>query len=89
MGLEYYHLPLSEQLDLGLRGLEIDVLHDPEGGRYQNPQGIVWAKQNGINLTAHDTVHVLAEPGMKVLHVPDIDFKSSCLTFKKIGRAHV
>jgi hypothetical protein len=82
IGLEYHHLPLSEQLDLGLRGLEIDVLHDPDGGRYQNPQGIVWAKQNGINLAAHDTLHILSEPGMKTLHVPDIDFKSSCLTFK-------
>ncbi|HTJ51313.1 MAG TPA: phosphatidylinositol-specific phospholipase C1-like protein [Cyclobacteriaceae bacterium] len=82
LALGYYHLPLTEQLDLGLRGLEIDVLHDPTGGRYQYPQGIVWAKQNGIELAAHDTLHVLSEPGMKTLHVPDIDFKSSCLTFK-------
>ncbi len=82
MGLEYYHLPLREQLDLGIRGLEIDVSHDPTGGRYQNPQGIVWAKQAGIYLPAHDTSKVLSQPGMKVLHVADIDFKSSCLTFK-------
>ncbi len=81
-GLAYEHLPIKEQLDLGLRGLEIDVSHDPTGGRYQNPQGIVWAKQVGIDLPPHDTAKVLSQPGMKVLHVADIDFKSSCLTLK-------
>ncbi|HEY9049876.1 MAG TPA: phosphatidylinositol-specific phospholipase C1-like protein [Ohtaekwangia sp.] len=82
LGLDYHHLPLSEQLELGLRGLEIDVSHDPTGGRYQNPQGIAWAKQAGIILPPHDTAHILSQPGMKVLHVSDIDFRSSCLTFK-------
>ena len=37
-GLEYSHAPLAEQLDLGLRKLEIDVVHDPRGGLYRpNP----------------------------------------------------
>lgn len=29
-GLEYWHLPISEQLDLGLRKLEIDVFYDAD-----------------------------------------------------------
>ena len=38
--LEYEHISLSEQLNLGLRGLELDVFHDPEGGFYSNPAGL-------------------------------------------------
>ncbi|WP_332914628.1 Ca2+-dependent phosphoinositide-specific phospholipase C [Algoriphagus boritolerans] len=38
--LEYVHLPLSEQLDLGLRNLELDVFHDPMGGKYTNPKSV-------------------------------------------------
>src|SRR6187549_2645188 len=34
INLDYAHIPIKDQLDLGLRGLEIDVLHDPQGGRY-------------------------------------------------------
>ena len=30
--LEYEHIPLSEQLNLGLRDLELDVFYDPKGG---------------------------------------------------------
>ena len=28
--LEYWHVPLAQQLDLGLRKLEIDLFYDPE-----------------------------------------------------------
>ena len=37
--LDYYHLPLTRQLDAGVRQLEIDVFADPEGGRYADPKG--------------------------------------------------
>jgi len=33
-GLDYGHLPIEEQLDLGMRQLEIDVARDPDGGLY-------------------------------------------------------
>lgn len=82
IGLDYHHLPLNEQLELGIRGLEIDVSHDPAGKRYQYPRGIEWAREAGIILAPHDTAHVLSQPGMKVLHVSDVDFRTSCLTFK-------
>lgn len=37
--LDYDHTPLEEQLDRGLRNLELDVFWDPEGSRYAWPQG--------------------------------------------------
>jgi hypothetical protein len=41
MELDYGHIPLKEQLDIGIRALELDVYHDPEGGRYSVPFGIL------------------------------------------------
>src|SRR5262245_15484844 len=38
--LEYWHASFSEQLDLGLRKLEIDVVYDPKGGMYATPLGL-------------------------------------------------
>src|SRR5215469_9273162 len=38
--LEYSHITFSEQLDLGLRKLEIDVVYDPKGGLYAKPLGL-------------------------------------------------
>ena len=32
--LDYGHRPLAEQLDRGVRGLELDIFFDPQGGRY-------------------------------------------------------
>ena len=74
--LEYGFGPLDEQLDAGMRQLEIDVYHDPEGGRYSRPlmKGMV-----GDETT--EMPEVMKEPGFKVLHVQDIDYRSSCLTF--------
>ena len=82
IGLDYGHLPIKGQLDLGLRGLEIDVLHDPDGGRYKKPLGLKLLKEKGIQSEPYDTTDELNAGGLKVLHVPDIDFRSHCLTFK-------
>jgi hypothetical protein len=82
IGLDYEHLPIKDQLDLGLRGLEIDVLHDPQGGRYKNPVGLRRLKESGAESLPYDTINELSNAGLKVLHVPDIDFRSHCLTFK-------
>src|ERR1700679_2938140 len=40
LGLEYSHIPLGQQLDLGLRNLEIDVYADEKGGKYAHPKGL-------------------------------------------------
>lgn len=81
LGLDYRHLPIKEQLNLGVRGLEIDVLHDPAGGRYSHPVGITTLIENGLSPLPYDSSNQLSEAGLKVLHVPDIDFRSHCLTF--------
>src|SRR5688572_26233885 len=81
IGLDYHHISLKEQLTLGLRGLEIDVLHDPEGGRFRYPVGLKLAQEKGFTLAPYDTLDQLTMAGFKVLHIPDVDFRSHCLTF--------
>src|ERR1700712_1231564 len=48
-GLEYSHLPIERQLDMGLRALEIDVVYDPKGGLYAHPVGMELEKQNKLS----------------------------------------
>ena len=80
-GLDYSHIPIEEQLALGLRVFEIDVFHDPEGERYSRPLG------RGLHpLTPAFNEWEQAQldaPGLKVLHIQDIDYRSHCLTFRK------
>jgi hypothetical protein len=40
MQLQYSHICLSGQLDLGLRNLEIDVYADPHGEEFAYPKGL-------------------------------------------------
>ena len=72
---DYGHVSLSEQLNLGMRQLELDVFYDPEGGRYADP---LLPKLVGTSYEKK----VLDLPGFKVLHVQDVDPRSSCLVFK-------
>ena len=80
-GLAYaYPEGLTGQLDAGLRSLEIDVNHDPQGGRFLKPAGYEMLRQKGVpesSLAPHDTTG-LEQPGFKVFHMTDIDFRSSC-----------
>lgn len=80
-GLDYAHIPITQQLDLGLRSLEIDVLYDPEGGRFSNPKGLEMLKAQGVEPKPYDP-EAMKAPGFKVLHIPDIDFRTDCSTFK-------
>ncbi len=80
-GLEYEHAPLQKQLDMGLRNLELDVFHDPQGGRYTKPKGIEMIKKGGNPNFTFDTENKLAVPGLKMFHVQDIDFQSHYLVF--------
>jgi hypothetical protein len=76
-GLDYAHPPLVDQLDDGARALELDLVYDPEGGRFAHPAGLRLTGQP----VAPDYVAAMSRPGFKVLHIQDIDFHSSCLTF--------
>jgi len=75
--LDYAHPPLADQLDDGARGLELDVVYDPDGGRYAHPMGLTHAR------LAEDPAYVAAmsKPGFKVLHIQDLDFRSTVLTW--------
>jgi hypothetical protein len=77
LGIDYGHRPLGEQLDAGARQLEIDVVADPQGGLFARP---LTALGKGAPF-APEAVAVMAQPGFKTLHMPDVDFRSSCLTF--------
>ena len=81
--LEYSHVTFAEQLDLGLRKLEIDIVYDPKGGLYANPIGLQIEQQSGAkNILPYDPDKEMLKPGMKVIHVPDIDFRSQAYTFR-------
>lgn len=80
--LQYEHLTLTEQLELGLRNLELDVFHDPKGGYYKNPAGLEKVKSSGKKPLPFDVANKLDEPGVKIFHVQDIDFRSHQLLFK-------
>ena len=82
-GLEYSHLPIERQLDMGLRALEIDVVNDPDGGLYAHPMGLELEKQNHLSSLPYDPQGLMAKPGLKVIHVPDIDFRSNVYTLQQ------
>jgi hypothetical protein len=58
-----------------VRALELDLLPDPQGGLYRHPLARKRAGLGPIDDPA------MAAPGMKVLHVPDKDYNSTCRTF--------
>jgi hypothetical protein len=73
--LDYTHRPLTEQLDqFGIRQFEIDVHADPEGGHYANRMGL-----GVVGLPVESGIAELDEPGFKVLHIQDFDFRTTCL----------
>lgn len=80
--LDYAHPPLGEQLDMGLRGLELDVFYDPQGGRYAEPQGLELQRRMGLEPAAYDAEGNMKTPGFKVLHITDVDFRSNCPTLE-------
>jgi hypothetical protein len=78
--LSYQHPSLERQLDLGVRQIELDVAADPVGGRYRQPFGET-LPGNPRKLTASEKA-ALSQPGFKVLHIPDFDYLSHCVTLK-------
>ena len=80
-GLQYGHISLSKQLDLGLRNLELDVFYDPQGGYFSNPKGLDIVKLTGQEPLPYDSEEKLKLPGLKMFHIQDIDFRSHHLLF--------
>ncbi len=85
--LEYAHISLEAQLDMGLRNLELDVFHDPLGGNYANPRGLEIIKSNVGSLPGFDSEKPLYKPRLKLLHVQDLDFNPiTCYLRMHCGR---
>jgi len=83
-GLEYSHISLQAQLDLGLRSLELDVVYDPAGGLYAKPRGLELVREMDLPAgPTYDPDGLMARPGFKILHVPDIDFRSHAYTLQQ------
>jgi len=76
--IDYEHIPVTDQLDKGLRNLEIDVYADAQGGKYAHPRGLDWAPDQA----PFDVNKEMDEPGFKVFHIQDLDFRSDFLTLK-------
>ena len=72
--MTYQHLPLPTQFaSQKVRQIELDVFLDPAGGKYADP-----LLRSVAGLGPMDPV--MSAPGIKVLHVQDVDYHSSCLT---------
>ena len=76
--LDFGQPPLADQLDAGARSLEFDIAYDPQGGLFKSPAGASMAG----DLLDPAYVSAMSEPGFKVIHVLDVDFRSSCVTLK-------
>ncbi len=75
--LAYSHAPLAEQFsEQGIRQIELDIFHDPEGGYYANHQ-----VRTLFGEPAASGILELDAPGLKVLHVQEIDYETTCYTF--------
>jgi hypothetical protein len=81
-GLDYHHAPLGDQLSGGVRQIEIDVFNDPEGGKFAHPAIVKTVAQAKLPPDPNfDPNHEMDKPGFKVMHVQDLDERSTCHTF--------
>ena len=78
--LEYSHRSLAEQLDKGARQIELDPSDDPQGGLFAAPLARKLLTEKGVTPPDYDLT-VMSQPGIKVIHVSDIDYRSHCLLF--------
>jgi hypothetical protein len=77
--LEYRHRPLDEQLSSGVRQIELDIYADSEGGRYAHPMGPDAVAAAGLPKDPDfDPQGLMSKPGFKVMHVQDLDYRSTC-----------
>jgi hypothetical protein len=68
--LEYWHIPIEEQLSLGIRKLELDVFYDPDGTHYQPTQPTQPTQPAGNAQGSQ----------FRVMHVQNLDNRSNCPT---------
>lgn len=79
--------PLREQLEqLGCRHFELDLYLDHDGGKYAAPTAISMAQEQGVEVPEFDPAGLLKEPGIKILHSPDFDFRTTVYTLREALR---
>lgn len=78
LSLDYVQMPLEAQLRTGARSIELDLHPDPQGGLYADPLPYRQLRAQGVSDLAPIDTQALQQPGMKVLHVADLDFRSQC-----------
>lgn len=70
---------LTQQLQRGVRQLELDLYYDPQGGRFAEP---LLSRLPFIG-EPHPQAELMQQPGFKVMHVQDVDYRSSCYLFRQ------
>ena len=77
--IDHSHRPLREQLEtLGIRQIELDLYADPKGGLFANPLGATMTGETEIKPDP-----AWRKPGMKILHSPDFDFRTTVPTLRQ------
>lgn len=82
--IDYGHLTFSEQFNqYGIRGIELDVNYDPDGGHYKRRRVnlFLWGQKQRLK------GNMLNQPGFKILHIADVDFESNYLTLHSALKA--
>jgi len=80
--LDYRHAPLGDQLNGGVRQIEIDVFNDPQGGKFAHPAIVKMVADAKLPADPDfDPAHEMDKPGFKVMHVQDLDERATCHTF--------
>jgi len=78
--LDYEHPPLPEQFAAGIRSVELDIYADSQGGRFLKRAGLTVVGEPAAATGAE--AEELQRPGCKILHHPDFDFASRCLSLR-------
>ena len=80
--LSYSHPALDQQLNDGVRQIELDIYADSKGGLYSHPAWPKLMADAGIARDPDfDPQHLFDKPGFKVMHVQDLDYRSNCQPF--------
>lgn len=82
-GWDYDHVSLPEQFGAyGMRAIELDIYEDLQGGRFYNYGGLSF-----LGESVASGVQELNQPGFKVLHVPDFDYRTHYYSFRSALQA--
>lgn len=77
--LDYAHPSLTRQLDDGVRQIELDIYADAKGGRYAHPAIAAQVAKAGLPPDPpFADPEVMRRPGFKVMHMQDVDQRSTC-----------